>query len=389
MIVDGVMQDNSNFWDITSDDIENISILKGGTASALYGSAGKYGAIMITTKRGSKFGTQVEINSTTTLQSGFIRIPKVQSTYGAGLGGEYRYIDGSGGGSEGGGYIWGPKLDQLDPNTESGFVEIVQWNSPIDPETGERIPIPWISRGKNNLENFFRTGILSTNNVSVTGVGEKGSFRVSGSNSYQRGIIPSSEVNIANFSIAGKHKLTDKLDVDASITYNKQFTDNYSISTYGPSNVFYNLVAWTGADVDIRDARDYWEPGKEGVQQRYYNSTWYNNPFFLANELKNGYRQDRISGQLRFDYDLFKDFKLMARSGFNTTLEVYEYKEPKSFIGSGVSKGNYELSNYNRFTISTDVIGTYHKQVSDAFEVTATLGGANYFTQYYSAYSRH
>ena len=106
------------------------------------------------------------------------------------------------------------------------------------------------------------------------------------------------------------------------------------------------MVAWTGADVDIRDARDYWEPGKEGVQQRYYNSTWYNNPFFLANELKNGYRQDRISGQLRFDYDLFKDFKLMARSGFNTTLEVYEYKEPKSFIGSGVSKGNYELSNY-------------------------------------------
>src|SRR5690606_26314586 len=126
LIVDGVMQDNSNFWDITSDDIESINILKGGTASALYGSAGKYGAIMITTKRGSKTGTQVEVNSTTSLQSGFIRIPKVQTTYGAGLGGEYRYIDGSGGGSEGGGYIWGPKLDQLDPNTESGYVEIPQ-----------------------------------------------------------------------------------------------------------------------------------------------------------------------------------------------------------------------------------------------------------------------
>jgi len=385
LIVDGVMQDNSNFWDITSDDIENISILKGGTASALYGSAGKYGAIMITTKRGSKFGTQVEINSTTTLQSGFIRIPKVQSTYGAGLGGEYRYIDGTGGGSEGGGYIWGPKLDQLDPNTESGFVEIVQWNSPIDPETGERIPIPWISRGKNNLENFFRTGVLSTNNVNVTGVGEKGSFRVSGSNSYQKGIIPSSEVNIANFSLAGKHKLTDKLDVDASITYNKQFTDNYSISTYGSSSVFYNIVNWTGADVDIRDAKDYWEPGKEGIQQRYYNTSWYNNPYFLANEVKNGYRQDRTSGQVRFDYSLFKDFKIMARSGFNSTMEVYEYKEPKSFIGSGVSKGDYQLSNYNRFTITTDVIGTYNKQVTDAVEVTATIGGATHFNQYYSA----
>ncbi|MCG8318059.1 MAG: carboxypeptidase-like regulatory domain-containing protein [Cytophagales bacterium] len=82
IVVDGVPND-SDFWDISPDDIEKITVLKGTTASALYGSIGKDGAIMITTKKGIQgSGTQVTFNSSTMFQRGFIAIPEVQSTYG-------------------------------------------------------------------------------------------------------------------------------------------------------------------------------------------------------------------------------------------------------------------------------------------------------------------
>ena len=84
-----------------------ISVLKGPTASALYGSVGKDGAIMITTKKGKKGKLTVSFNNSTMFQTSFIRIPEVQTTYGGGNNGKYAYINGQGSGSEGGGWIWG------------------------------------------------------------------------------------------------------------------------------------------------------------------------------------------------------------------------------------------------------------------------------------------
>jgi TonB-dependent SusC/RagA subfamily outer membrane receptor len=114
-----------------------MSVLKGASASALYGSIGQNGAIMITTKRGKGKTVSVEINSSTEFQPSFIRIPKVQTEYGNGFKGKYSYVDGSGSGQEGSGWIWGPKLDQRDPSTPSGYFETPQFNSPIDPVTGK------------------------------------------------------------------------------------------------------------------------------------------------------------------------------------------------------------------------------------------------------------
>ena len=148
IVIDGVPNIEGDIWKINADDIESYSVLKGATASALYGSIGRNGAIMITTKRGDQAYTTVEINSSTMFQPSFIRIPDVQSTYGNGNNGQYAYIDGSGGGPEGSGWIWGPKLNQRDPSTPSGFWETTQFNSPVDPATGELIPLPFISRGK-------------------------------------------------------------------------------------------------------------------------------------------------------------------------------------------------------------------------------------------------
>lgn len=378
IVIDGVPSVDADIWKLNADDIETYSILKGATASALYGSIGRNGAIMITTKRGTQAGTRVEINSSTMFQPSFIRIPEVQTTYGNGNNGQYTYVDGSGSGLEGGGWIWGPKLDQRDPTTPSGYWETTQYNSPVDPETGELVPLPFLSRGKNNVENFFRTGLISTNNISVSGSSENGNYRISTSHTYQKGIVPNTDLNNSSFQISGGYNLSKKLKSDASLTYNRQYTDNFPETGYGPNNYLYNLILWTGPDIDVNDLGNYWKPGQEGLQQRHYNTSWYNNPHFQANEYLRGYYRDNVFGQVKLDYNVVPGLDLTLRSGVNQYNLNRTWKEPRSYVAYDyVSQGNFMLSAQTELNLNTDFIAQYVKELSKNFTIRASAGGAN------------
>ena len=382
VVIDGVPNPDADYWEISSDDVESIDVLKGPTASALYGSIGRNGAVMITTKRG-KAGTKVKVNSSTMFQPNYLRIPNVQSTYGNGNNGTYAYVDGSGSGPEGGGWIWGPKLDQPDPSTPSGYFETPQYNSSVDPETGELIPLPFLSRGKDNVRNFFRTGLISTNNVSVEGGNDDGNFRVSLSHLYQKGLVSNTDLNATTFTLAGGYKFAEKLRADASFSYNKQYTDNFPQREYGPDNYLYNLVLWTGPDVDVRDLRNYWFEGQEGVQQKHFNNSWYNNPYFQAYELNRGYYKDNNYGQLSLTYNPAENFEVLVRTGVNWYNLNESEKVPKSYIRYGVfSRGDYFLDNSYNFNINTDVIATYSKEITQEFVISASLGGANRYNSF-------
>lgn len=373
VVVDGVPND-SDFWDISPDDIEKITVLKGTTASALYGSIGKDGAIMITTKKGIRGGgTQVTFNSSTMFQNGFIAIPEVQSTYGAGFGGQYAFVDGRGGGiQDGSGWIWGPKFEgQLIP----------QFDSPIDPETGERIPTPWTARGRNNLENFLRTGLISANNISVSGGNEFGNFRVSASHQYQKGMVPNTDLNTSTFTVAGGYNFSEKLRGDASFTYNKQYSDNFPELGYGPQNYIYNVLLWTGTDIDVRSLRDYWIEGQEGISQRHYNLLWYNNPYFQAFERQRGYYKDVNYGQFSLKYDIADGLDLLVRSGINWYNLDRTEKTPFSYIGSNLN-GEFGTSSETQFRIVSDFLLNYKKEIGQDWVVRASVGGSNNFTTF-------
>lgn len=401
IVIDGIPDPNADPYKINADDIESITVLKGPAAGALYGQLGINGAIMYTTKRGKKGVVSVDVNSSTMFQGSYTVIPKVQSQYGGGDAGKYAYVNGSGSGIEGGGWLWGPKLDQKDPNTPSGYVELPQYNSPYTPDktytvtfpdgtksTGNYQPIPWVSRGKNNIRNFFQTGILSTNNVSASAGNDKGSYRISAGHIYQKGVVPNTGVNNSSFSIGGNYNFSPKLAVDAKLTYNREYSDNYPTVGYGPPNILYNLLLWIGTDVDINDLRNYWVPGKEGLQQRNYNVSWYNNPFFVAYELLNGYKKNNAFGQVTFDYKFTPDLSLKFRNGFNQYAENSDIKEPYSYVNySFISKGNYSVTNTSYFDITSDLILNYNKQFSDRFRINASVGGANAYRNLKSATS--
>lgn len=380
IVIDGIPDQSADLFRVNADDVESVTVLKGANASALYGSIGQNGAIMITTKRGKGNNLSIDVNSSTQIQPSFIRIPEVQSEYGAGYKGKYTYVDGSGGGQEGSGWIWGPKLDQPDPTTPSGFFETPQFNSPRDPITGKLVPLPFLSRGKNNVEDFFQTGVISSNNISITQSSEKGSFRASASHIYQKGIVPNTDLNNSSFNVSGNYKLSDAFTIDARLNYNRQFTKNFPETGYGPTNYLYNLVLWTGTDVSVQDLKDYWVPGKEGIQQRNYNISYYNNPYFQAYEYLRGYDKDNTYGSLNLNYKISPAFSVQFRNGLNAYGLNRTYKEPMSYIGYGnKSRGQFTVFTQNYIDLVTDLIGDYNHTFSDKFKLHAQVGGSNYY----------
>ncbi|MFN6387434.1 MAG: TonB-dependent receptor plug domain-containing protein, partial [Bacteroidota bacterium] len=295
IVVDGVPI-NSDTWNISPDDIESYNVLKGPVASALYGYRGQNGAIIINTKKGTKDkrGFSVEFNSSTQVQKGFIALPKTQDEYGPGDHGRYAFGDGLGGGTNDADYdVWGPKFEgQLIP----------QYDSPVDPVTGKRSGTPWVARGKDNLKRFIEAGVLNTTNIAVASSTEKADLRFSVGNTYNKGIIPNTGLNTTNINLASTLRFNSKLTLDANINYNKQFSDNFPDVDYGPNSVIYNITIWGGADWNIDDMRNYWQPGKEGVQSIYAEYQRYHNPYFMSYEWTRGHYKNDIYAYTSLKY---------------------------------------------------------------------------------------
>ena len=381
-VVDGVPI-NSDTWNISPDDIETYSVLKGASASALYGFRGKNGAILITTKRGSKDkrGFSVDVNSSTMLDKGFYAIPKTQDLYGPGDHGRYAFGDGKGGGLNDGDYDggWGPKFEgQLIP----------QYDSPVDPVTGVRQGTPWIARGKNNLERFLQTGILSTNNVSVSATGEKYNLRFSASQISQRGIVPNTKLNISNFNIAADYKFSDKLSFTSNLQYNRQYTPNIPDINYGPNSIIYNMTLWAGADWDVDDMRNYWQPGKEGIQQIYAEYQRYNNPYFMSYEWLRGHQKSDIIGQAALTYKFTDYLEATFRSQITTWNLFRNEKMPYSAgsYGREERRGDYREDRRNLFENNTDVLLKFDKDLVKGLNTKIWAGGNIRSFEYSSQY---
>jgi len=421
VVIDGVPtdKDNFDFWSLNPNDIENVNVLKGTAAAALYGSLGINGAIMITTKKGKAGGRGVDVsyNSTTLFQTGFLRIPKTQDQYGMGWSGYFAFVNGKGGGGwyDDYGYVWGPKLNVKNSNNPSGFEEYPQYNSPYDPNTlypfsqagyndeSHYKPLPGITRGKDNLKNFLNNELLTTHNISIAGKNENADYRISVTHMYQKGQIPNTKLNSTTVSLSGNLKVNDKLKLESILSYNKQYTPNYPQTGYGANNFFYNILLWMGPDVDLRDMKNYWQSGGgrfdgstfvpygvKNVQQFNYNYTWYNNPWYLAYEALNGYNNDVITGQVNATYDFTKDLSFYIRSGVITNNALSTLKTPKSYIyyGGGEFDGNYSERRQNNFQIVTDALLTYKKTFLNNFHTTLSAGGSSRFNSISNLFSQ-
>ena len=356
LVIDGVPYTNVSLRDIATDDIESMNVLKGATASALYGSRGGSGAIIVTTKKGNKKGgLSVSVNSSTMFNAGFVALPEVQTGYSSGTAGKYAAGD----------YVWGDKLD------------IGRTALQYNPYTYEWEESELVSKGKNNLKNFLETGLVTNNNISVSHQGEKGNFRTSLTHVYNKGQYPNNKLNKITFSLGGNINI-DKFSFEGSIIYNKRFYPNNTGTGYGKGGYLYNLLIWTGSEYDIRDYRNYWVAGKENEQQNWMDKNYYDNPYFIANAYLHGDDYDVTNGFMSMKYDILPWLNVTLRSGFDYYSDKEEWKYAKSSVN--YKTGYYSIDQESAFSINTDfLVMANHK--FGKFGIDGMIGGTINYRQ--------
>ncbi len=355
--------------EINPDDVESITVLKGPSAAALYGSRAANGVIMIKTKSGKDSkGLGVSVNTNTVFDN-VLRLPDYQNVYGAGgvaMNDYYSYGPSADGASTANtGHNWGPKFNGQ---------QFVQYGSPID-ESGNRIPIDWKAY-PNNVRDFFETGVTLNNNVSVQGANDKGHFRVSYTNLDQTGIFPNTELKRNSFSVNTGYNLTRKINISTNLNYVKSTSDNLPNSGYGAAAPMYAFI-WFERNADMNWLRDYWTPGKEGLQQNYFH-TWADNPYFVAYEHINTFNKDRIYGNISLNYQITDELQLMVRSGTDFSNETRTFKRPYSTVG--LPRGRYKTQDVYFNEINSDFLLSYTKMLNQDWNLHLSAGG-NRMTQ--------
>jgi TonB-linked SusC/RagA family outer membrane protein len=361
---------------LNPEDIENVTVLKGGSAGALYGSDGGNGVVMITTKsgKGGKKGLGVSFSSAMTWDKPYQFIQE-QQLYGQGERAnawEYDNTD-----------TWGPILD--------GTYSDNYWNTATQKwEYG-----PQYSAKENRMEAYLRTGYTSTTNLNITGNYDKGAFRLSFGNMGNEGVMPNTKTNQKSVALNSEYKLSNKLRVSVNANYVRTFSPNKANVT-GSNSILNNLLFNFPNNLQpLSSMRNYWLTGFEGIIENGAImkdngiDVETENPWWSTYEKINIFTRDNIFGKVQLDYQINKDFSFMVRTGIDDVVENYEYRQ--SFGARAFSQrasagdGRFTTSNASNLLVNSDAILTFNKTLGK-FTVTANAGG-NYAYSNNSVYN--
>jgi TonB-linked SusC/RagA family outer membrane protein len=369
--------------DLHTEDIESISVLKGASAAALYGSRAANGVVIINTKSGENdHGIGVTISSSLTFEQAF-KLPKFQNQYGQGNSGKFEFVDGLGAGlNDNISYSWGPLLDQ--------GINVPQFDSPVRladgtivrggdvaVHGGELIPAtPFKSYG-DNLKNFYHTGITTNNYASIDSKFEKGQFRLSISDMKSESIIPGVNLERQNLGSKFIFRPTTKLKIQSSINYVNTSSDNRPSGGYGSENVNYSLVAWGPRSLNIEAMKDYWQPGLEDLQQYSFNYTFFDNPYFILRENRNSFERNRLFGNIFAKYFITDQLSFSLRTGLDYSIEERQFR--RAFSTNRFRNGGFAVHNVGYEERNTDFLVNYNIE-NESFTFDLAVGG-NQFNQ--------
>ncbi len=304
-VIDGVPIDNSQSLtedlragvalsnraiDINPDDIENISVLKGGAAAALYGTRGANGVILITTKKGSlNSGFKVNFNSSMEITQ-VNKLPAYQTDYAQGWGGAY-YAPSTGWFGS-----WGPRISDLGFDASGEITD-----DPAAMVAGSQGTVPSF----NNPENFFQNGLRVNNSLSFTGGNDRSSFYFSLSDLRDQGVVPLNNFSRTSARLSASSNVTDNLKVGGSLAFTTsggrriQQGSNLSGLMLGLMRTPASFDNSNGA-TDPEDESAYINP--DGSQRNYRGSGGYDNPYWTINRNPFEDNVNRVFGYVNFQY---------------------------------------------------------------------------------------
>ena len=376
LVIDGVPYSNMSLRDISAEDIMSIDVLKGGTASALYGYRGASGAIMVTTKSGASEtgGLTVTLSTNTMFQAGFLAIPEKQGEYGRGK--NYVYDKNSD-------ENWGVPLD--------GTVR-EQW----DPVAKAYREYPYLPVGKDNFKNFLEQGYITNNNLSLAFQSKSVSLRTSFNWTENKGQYPNSIYDKYGVTVGGNINMK-KFQMDVNMAYHKQNSPHIGFNGYTSYDPMYTLLIWTAPDFDIRDYKDnYWLVPSE-KQNFTYKST-HNNPYYDRYERTKAVNRDIFNASVGMTYNFTPWLRAVLRGGLDFYLGREDIKVSKdSYVTTGNTgagkgatwlgkdTGAYATGRNTGYSINTDIMLMADKSFGK-FNLEAMLGGNIFYRQDDSIY---
>ncbi len=291
--------------DINPDDVESVSVLKGASATALYGSRAANGVIVITTKRGETGGKLTVTYNGSVTAANVLRVPQNQETFGQG----WPFWDPAENGS------WGPRLDG----------RMHEWGAYAD-QSYATIPASYadykimkkpFSPIKNNMRDFYETGMEYNNSISISGGGQSTSFMLSFGNVTSNGIIPTDadvfKRNIFSFRGDTKYK---KFTASYDVNYVKKHITAISSGQGSDGASMFQEIVQMPVDIPLSQLKDY--------NSMYHNVdnfyTFYaQNPYWVVANNGNEYKDDRVYGKIDLTLELAKGLKWIGRIGGDFT----------------------------------------------------------------------
>ena len=369
--------------ELSPDDMESVTILKGPGSAALYGTRASNGVVLISTKRGKeKRGIGVTTSSSVTIDR-VLTLPDLQNKYGGGSNGQYEFQNGIGAGvNDGGLSSYGPLLDeglnikQFDSPSTDINGNIVRGGDVIartraDGTYTDITPTPWVSR-PDNIRNFFETGVTFNNNIAVTSNGDNGSTRLSYTNFRNKGVIPNTDLDRDGIALSLTQNLTDKLTVDVFADYIFTRSNNRPAIGFGYENVMYGFN-WTGRQTNIEALKDYWQAGQKGVQHFDLNYLWLTNPYLTLFENTNSFKKNRILGNASANYEFTENLSLRLRTGIDTYSDNRVFK--RAYSTNRRPFGAYREDDVSFSEINSDFLLTWKDQINREIKYSVSAGG--------------
>ncbi len=364
-VIDGIPLDNTNYGSagtaggfdlgdgisgINPDDIENISLLKGPAASALYGSRASHGVILITTKKANgKDSFSVEYNGTLTIDTQLAKWNDTQETYGMGSNGTYS-IDAVSNTNK----SWGPKADG---SNSLRYFDGIERPYEIIPD---------------NTSGFFRTGITASNTAIVSANSGKTGVRFTFTDMRNRDIVPETNMSRDIIKIRANTSIK-KVDFDFSVNYLREDVKNRPALGDSKSNIGKNLMT-LATTYDQNWLKTYQD--ENGEYSNWNGMDPYNvNPYWDIYKNSNNSKKDQFRLSGKATWNIKEHLKIQGTVG--TELNWFNFEDFKAPTTPGYEAGRLQNSNFDNRMYNVEVLALYNNSWGD-FDLSATLGGNMY-----------
>lgn len=421
-VVDGTIMPSAQ--DINPDDVEDVTVLQGPAAAALFGPDAAGGAIVVNTKRAKRGqkGIGLEINSGIQFDNVYI-LPDYQNAYGGGTDANFSVYNYKAGDPIG----W----KALDGKFYPDYTEDVSWGPRLQGQ--EYIPwYAWYSGSEyayktakwlpqpNNVRDFFNTAVTKLNNVNFSKAGEGYNLRISYTNQDQKGLLPQSYLKKNTLSLNASFDLTSKFSISANINYinqkaNAENDDTYSNNTSGSFNQWFHRELDINIMKELRGLRGpngelaTWNHNNPGAYDpldngaEFYKAFYWFSPYAWQDNTLNFAVKDRLFGDVALTYKVNNDLKLKVtyrKQQLTTNSDTRQYYALDLSAGSNSGFNYWEAANgrsspWGGFQLEQtqsnrqnyEFLATYNKKIK-SFQVGVNAGLDIYKTTYQRITSR-